>query len=391
MNDTATPARGSASRNVADKSVARQDSSLLLSPNRLKLGLFGTNLSGGASGITVAGGPPRVPDWAEVRAVGVAADQAGFEALIPIGRWKGFGGPSEFWDRSFEAHSWAAGMAEATTQINIFSTCHVGVVHPVLAAKMGATIDHISGGRWGLNLVAGWKGDEFAMFGRALPFTQERYRLSSEWLEIVRRLWNETEPFDFNGEFFDVEGGISLPNPVQQPSPPIMNAGQSATGMKFAAENADLVFIDLLDGAKVAESIRSVRELSAQAGRTTSVWGMLHVVCRETEAEARRYVDLYAGQSGDVETARRYAASLTGGGLESHDRFRQDDQLVRTLISTAGNRGVVGSPTQVVEEMSRLVEWGLDGIALCFVDYLDGISAYSDLLLPELRSSGLRV
>src|SRR4051794_30013617 len=87
----------------ADQTVERSRVRVLTSPNKLKLGVFGINLSGGTAGVTMAEGAPKITDWNEVLTIAVNAEKAGYEALIPIGRWKGFGGPSKFWDRSFEA------------------------------------------------------------------------------------------------------------------------------------------------------------------------------------------------------------------------------------------------------------------------------------------------
>jgi alkanesulfonate monooxygenase SsuD/methylene tetrahydromethanopterin reductase-like flavin-dependent oxidoreductase (luciferase family) len=375
---------------TADGTVERTSGLVMTSANRLKLAVFGYNLSGGPAGVTFAEGPPRIANWDEVRSIAVSADEKGLEAVIPIGRWKGFGGPSGFWDRSLETFTWAAATAEATERIQIFTTCHVSVIHPVIAAKMGATIDHVSNGRWGLNVVAGWLGPEFDMFGSELPPHRDRYEMAAEWLEAVTRLWTEVEPFDFNGKFFQLKGAVSIPKPVQNPYPLIMNAGHSPSGRSFAANHCDMIFISLVEQDGLTELVDQIRAEASKAGREVSIWGLAHIVCRDTEEEARAFVERYAVEQGDFETAKRYAVQLLQADTSSHDKFRHDSDLMRTVTATAGNWGVVGSPEQVVSALQKVSESGIDGVGMIFVDNLEGLERYQDQLLPMMREAGLR-
>ena len=152
-----------------------RSSSPLLSDHTLKLAVFGTNVSHGCS-MTEAEGTIAV-EWAESVRLAKAAERLGIEAMVPVARWRGFGGNTNFNHRSFETYTWAAGLAAATEKIMIFSTSHVPTIHPVLAAKQAATIDHISGGRFGLNIVAGWNDTEIAMFGSPQKDHDDRYHI----------------------------------------------------------------------------------------------------------------------------------------------------------------------------------------------------------------------
>src|SRR3954454_693526 len=124
-------------------------------PNRLKVGVFGINSVGCAQTLS----PDAFnPSWERSLDVARLADAAGFEAIVPYARWKSFV-PSALHHRSsrvMECFVWAAAVAACTTHSAVFATCHVPVFHPVLAAKQAATIDQIAGGRFGLNVVAGW-------------------------------------------------------------------------------------------------------------------------------------------------------------------------------------------------------------------------------------------
>jgi len=132
-------------------------------PHRLKLALFGLNVSGGCS-MTSVGGTLQI-SWQESVQIAQLAERCGLDAIIPVARWKGMGGETNFNHRSFEPFTWAAGLAAVTERIGLFATCHVPTVHPVRLAKEFATVDHISGGRFGLNIVAGWNEREIGMFG----------------------------------------------------------------------------------------------------------------------------------------------------------------------------------------------------------------------------------
>ena len=97
-------------------------------------------------------------------------------------------------------------------------------------AKEVATIDQISGGRFCLNIVAGWNDKEIAMFGTAQRPHDERYDIAEDWISLAKRLWSEPAEFDYEGPYFTCPGAYSEPKPVQQPHPLIMSAGNSPRG-----------------------------------------------------------------------------------------------------------------------------------------------------------------
>ena len=146
------------------------------------------------------------------------ADALGFELLLPVARWRGFGGTTDFNGESFETYTWAAGLAQATKNIMVAATSHVPTMHPIVAAKQATTIDHISNGRFALNLVMGWFTPEMAMFDGTQRAHDDRYRYGAEWLTIVKRLWTEEAPFDFDSADFHVRQAQAHPKPIQKPS-----------------------------------------------------------------------------------------------------------------------------------------------------------------------------
>jgi FMNH2-dependent dimethyl sulfone monooxygenase len=142
------------------------------------------------------------------------ADRIGVDAVVPIARWRGYGGAANLGDRSFETFTWATGLMAGTRRIQAFATMHVPLAHPVMVAKMAATADHISGGRLGLNVVAGWHTEELAMFGLDQRDHDERYEVADEWAAVLKQLWTVPGDADFHGRFFEVRAGFSEPKPV---------------------------------------------------------------------------------------------------------------------------------------------------------------------------------
>lgn len=147
-----------------------------------------------------------------------------------------------------------------------------------MAAKMGTTVDLISEGRWGLNVVAGWMQSEYELFGQQMAPHADRYAFAQAWVELVKRLWTEDDEFDFESEYFRTKGAISIPKPMQRPLPAIMNARLSPAGQKFAVNNADMIFINLGDVAGTEKTIANVRKMAAEAGRRVAIWGNVHIV-----------------------------------------------------------------------------------------------------------------
>src|SRR3546814_10946211 len=112
----------------------------------------------------------------------------GLDFLVSVARWSGFDGPSRFAQEAFETLTYIAGLAAVTNRILVFSTVHVPIVHPLIAAKAMATIDHISGGRGGLNIVMCWNERDMGMSGIPLRAHDARYSYGDEWNEGFERL-----------------------------------------------------------------------------------------------------------------------------------------------------------------------------------------------------------
>lgn len=328
--------------------------------------------------------------WPDNVALAKMADDAGFEALLPVGRWKGYGGPSNFNHRTFESFTWAAGIAASTQQIAVLSTVHAPLVHPVTAAKQAATIDHISGGRFVMNIVCGWNRPEFEMFGAPWREHDRRYDYAAEWITLIQRLWTEPDEFDFAGEFFQGTGLWSQPKPLQRPVP-LMNAGSSEVGQAFSARHCDMNFVMLRQKSEDTDAaqIDTLKRMAINHGRRSQAWIHAYVVCRDTEQEAHDVLDRYVRQNGDWETAAKMVSmfGIESGTLEPEVL----DEFKFHFIAGHGGYPLVGTPEQIVAQIHRLAAMGVDGLLLSWLDYLGECRQWIDQVLPLMEASGLRV
>jgi len=364
----------------------------LLGGNAFKLGLFGANCSGGLAFTTL---PERWDSsWNNNLRLAQAADEAGFECLVPVARWKGFGGATNVNATSLETITWAGGLLASTRTITVFGTVHVPMIHPIVAAKQMATVDQIGHGRLGVNIVCGWNGDEFEMFGVAPDEHDLRYERGEEWWQIVRGIWSGGGPFDHDGRFFRFRGLEGSPTPYGGAAPPMMNAGASPAGRSFAVRNSDIHFDYCRNPEASAERVAETKSLARAAGRAIEVWIPASVVCRPTRREAEDYAQ-HCVDNADWEALehqyRLYAGSAGSQSRSADENARnRRENPARTILGYGGSYSLRGSPDDVAAECLRLNRAGFDGIAIGFVNYLEEFPYFAQEVIPRLERLGLR-
>jgi alkanesulfonate monooxygenase SsuD/methylene tetrahydromethanopterin reductase-like flavin-dependent oxidoreductase (luciferase family) len=368
---------------VQTKGHGRYD---LYNGNRLKLGLFGANCSSGRAATTV---PERWSgNWEDNLAAAQLADAAGIDFMLPIGRWRGYGGLTNFEGATLETITWATGLLAQTQRMSIFGTVHAPLFHPIVAAKQFVTADLVGRGRFGLNLVCGWNQDEFTMFGVQQREHDLRYAYGADWLTIVKKLWTQSEPFDLQSDYFDVRGVVGEPKPYGGVRPMVMNAGASPVGREFGIANCDLLFIPLSDVGQGAQDVASVEARAAELGKRVRVCANGFVVCRRTKREAEEYLQYYAQDHADWE-AVDHLMTLNG----FHARSHSPEHYVKYRNRWAAGHGgypVVGGPDEVARELIRIAEAGFFGFCFSFVNYLDEFPYFRDEVLPRLVAAGIR-
>ena len=353
-------------------------------PNKFKLGLFSMNSDGG---LTLTKVPERWPAiWSEIVEVSQLADRAGFEFLLPIARWKGFGGEMNSREWSYETLTHAAALGAVTQNIAVFATVHVPMVHPVFAAKALTTIDHVSNGRAGLNIVCGWNPEEFGMFG--LELIEARYEQGLEWFDIMNRIYTADAPFDYDGKFYKLKAVSGKPRPLQQPRPITLNAAFSPPGREFAAKAADYLFTTFTEIDKGREHIDDMKKRAVAENREVGVYTTCHVVCRSTQAEAEAYYENYAVTMADRASLDHYVKQKqTFSGSHDEDAYRLHR---KRFAAGAGTYPLVGTPTFIADQMIRISQAGFAGTTVSFVNFKNELPYFIDNVFPLLKEAGLR-
>src|SRR5260221_9109077 len=220
---------------------SRQDRMAMYNANKVKIGLFGANCSSGRAGTLV---PQRWSgSWPDNLNLARMADDAGIDFLLPIGRWKGYGGDSDYQGATLETITWATGLLASTKRVNGFGTVHAPPFYPIIAAQEMVTADHIGEGRFGLNIVVGWNEGEFAMFGVKQRDHEARYEYAQEWIDVIRMIWSDKEDFDFRVKYLGMKGIRGKPKPYGGALPVIMNARAPPGGQAFAIPKCDAFFL----------------------------------------------------------------------------------------------------------------------------------------------------
>ena len=261
----------------------------MYSSNRLQIGLFGPNCSSGRA-VTMV--PERWSGtWPDNLKLARMADEAGIDFLLPIARWKGYGGDTDYQGATLETLTWASGLLASTKRITVFGTVHAPLFNPVIAAKECVTADHIGNGRFGLNLVVGWNEGEFEMFGVEQREHEKRYEYAQEWIDAVKLTWSPKSDFDFEGQYLKLKGIRAKPKPVGGTRPLIMNAGASPTGRAFAVRNCDAFFLQAsrTSSEETAASIKKAKDLAREHGREIGCYSVGVVTCRRNKKEAEDY------------------------------------------------------------------------------------------------------
>jgi alkanesulfonate monooxygenase SsuD/methylene tetrahydromethanopterin reductase-like flavin-dependent oxidoreductase (luciferase family) len=388
LTTTQAPGPAIQTRDASDRSARLA----MYNGNALKIGLFGANCSSGRSATTV---PERwMASWPECLALARLADEAGLDFMLPIARWKGYGGDTDFHGHSLETITWAVGLLGATKRLTVFGTVHAPLFHPLIAAKEFVTADHIGEGRVGVNIVCGWNEGEFDMFGVSLREHDARYDYAQEWIDIVKQAWECDGTFDYHGEFLRLDKVRAYPKPFGGTQPLMMNAGSSDAGQAFALRNCDAFFVATAGSRRsLAGSAAKVTEVKASAealGRQVAVFTVGQVICRPTQKEAEEYyqhVNIENADWGAIDgmLANKSITPQTVPPKEYEEKRRY------FAANAVGGYPFVGTPDRVAEELTIISQAGVRGIGLSFVNYLKELPYFCDEVLPRLERAGVRV
>ena len=375
------------------RQVSTRDGSLaarraMYSNNKLQIGLFGPNCSSGRA-VTLV--PERWSgNWPDNKRLAQMSDEAGIDFLLPIGRWKGYGGDSDFHGTTLETLTWASGLLAATQRITVFGTVHAPLFHPLIAAKEMVTADHVSEGRFGLNIVVGWNEGEFDMFGVEQRQHEDRYAYAQEWIDVIKMIWSDREDFDFDGKYLHMKKIRGKPKPFGGTRPVIMNAGASATGQAFAVKNCDAFFLQASRTSleDTQQKVRAAQAAAHDQGREIGCYTVGVVTCRPTKKQAEEYFHHCI-----VEQADWKAVDLILGLKNiSPQTVPMQEYLAKRSQYAQGMGGlpIVGDPDHVAAQLADLCKAGLTGIGISLVNYADELPYFCDEVIGRLERLGIR-
>lgn len=356
--------------------------------NALNIGLFGANCSSGRAVTLVE--ERWSGEWEDCVKLAQMADDVGIDFMLPIGRWKGYGGDTDYQGATYETITWASGILANTKRITCFGTVHAPMFNPIMAAKNMVTADHIGRGRFGLNIVCGWNEGEFDMFGMEQRDHDNRYAYAAEWIEVIKKCWGPESDWNYDGKYLRHKGVRSKPKPYGGSRPVIMNAGASDNGRAFALKNCDAFFTnaDRFSMEATAKKVAWVKEEARGYGREISVYTVGVVTCRPTMKEAQDYYHYAGTERADWNAVRDILAvkniSPETVGQEEFERQR------KAYANGMGGLPIVGDPDHVANTLAGLSNAGLRGIGMSMVNYLRELPYFAQEVLPRLERMGVR-
>ena len=343
------------------------------------------NAVGAAGSRVLRGSDERVPEIGYMGLIAGAAERLGFVAALT---------PSSSWCE--DAWVMTAALTQLTGTFKFLVAFRPGLQSPTLAAQMAATFQRVSGGRLLLNLVAGGDDVEQRRFGDHLDKTA-RYARAAEFMHVFRELWRG-QRVDFAGEHFDLRGAQIVPHAVW---PEIYLGGSSAAALDVAAAHADVYLTWGEPPEAVAEKLDRVRERARAAGRELRFGIRLHVIARDTSAEAwaktQQLLDgldpeaierAQAIQRASQSEGQRRMVALHNGrtdALEVSPNLWAGIGLVRGGAGTA----LVGSYEEVADRIAEYHDLGIDEFILSGYPHLEEAYRVGEGVMPVLRRRGL--
>jgi pyrimidine oxygenase len=315
------------------------------------------------------------------------AEKVGMDFGLAMIKYRGFGGDTGFWDGCLDSVTTISALAASTSRLQFFPSTSVLSIHPAVMARMMVVLDQVSGGRCGLNIVTGWNKPEYTQMGMwpGDEWFGKRYEMASEYVTALKLLWEQGRA-TLKGDFFQLDDCMVLPKP--QSKIPIVCAGASPRGLEFTAQHGDYAFTAGSVG-QLKSAVDQLGELSKVHGRKVGVYAQFALVIADTDAEARRIAE-DIDDSADVAAMSNMIASASQDSNKdgSSQRIAQRARLKLEQGGQAFMSPVIyGSPQTVASKIADIgAETGIDGIMFAWPDYLAGVRAFGEKVLPKLQA-----
>lgn len=350
---------------------------------------FGVFLPNGSNGyIPSAGSPVYAPTFEHNKAISLEAERQGLDFVLSMMKYRGFGGDTGYWDACLESFTLMAALASVTETIGLFPSISILSQHPAVVARMVATIDDISAGRCGLNIVTGWNRAEYAQMGMwpGDSHYERRYEYAAEYVGILKTLWRDGR-CSFDGEFFQLDDCTVYPQPGRDI--PIVCAGQSPRGRQFVAEQANHQFV-LTGESNLAAGVKDIQGRARDTGRDVGIYALYHMILADTDAAAAAVAeDIVArADQGAIENILA-SASLDTNTEGTADQLKAAlaQDIEEGNMAFMGIPVILGSPDTVAAKIRHIGEHtGIDGLLFSWPDFVPGIRQFGEEVMPRLAA-----
>ncbi len=315
-----------------------------------------------------------------------SAEKHGLDFVLSMIKLRGFGGKTEFWDHNLESFTLMSGLAAVTRRIKIYATAATLVMPPAIVARMASTIDSISGGRFGVNLVTGWQRPEYSQMG-LWPGDEHfanRYDYLAEYATILRELWANGRS-DLKGKYFQMDDCRLSPRP--QADVKLICAGSSNAGMAFSAQYADYNFcfgMGVNTPTAFAPTVDRMRVAAEKTGRDVSSYVLFMIIADETDEAARAKWEHYkAGADQEaISWLGVQGAADTKSGSDTNVR-----QMADPVSAVNINMGTLVGSYETVARMLDEVPTvpGTGGVLLTFDDFVKGVEDFGTRIQPLMK------
>lgn len=291
--------------------------------------------------------------------------------------------------------TFASAVAPMTQQINLLTAVRCGELHPPMLARTIATLDHILQGRLTINIISS------EMPGEQMS-SEDRYQRSREVIEILKQAWTQ-DAIDYSGQFYNLKLNSTEPvKPYQQNGGPLLYfGGYSDPGKDLCAEHCDVYLMWPDTEANLLGHMEDVSQRAAKYGRKVDFGLRIHMVVRETEAEAKAAAQKLVSRLDDIYGAeirnRAQDAKTLGVALQAQARERSDEEgFVEPLVWTGIGRArsgcgaaLVGDPDQILAKIQRYMDMGMRSFIFSGYPHLDECKRFAEYVLPKLKTVSL--
>jgi dimethylsulfone monooxygenase len=311
------------------------------------------------------------------------AENNGFEYALSQVRYMASYGA----EYQHESTGFSLALLLATERLKVIAAVHPGLWHPGVLAKLGATADDLSNGRFCVNVVSGWFKGEFTALGEPWLEHDERYRRTEEFIRALRGIWTE-DHFTLKGDFYRINDFSLKPKPVAKPHPEIFRGGNSAAARAMAARVSDWYFMNGNTREGFKAQIDEVGANAAKLGRHVRFGANAFVIARETENEAHDVLREIIAKA-DVEAVHGFGEAVKQAGKSTQDKqgMWANSNFEDLVQYNDGFRtGLIGTPDQIAERIVALKELGVNLVLCGFLHYHEDVERFGKEILPRVRA-----